>query len=99
LQQWRQKFEAVLDARPRLQPLALLSHYLTEFQYNKIDEIEIPGQYTEVRPHAPDFIFVIDDASGQGLASVFYHNSKVFSQVRNVSFQWVVLETYHAPRQ
>jgi hypothetical protein len=29
LQQWRQKFEVLLDARPRLQPLALLSHCLT----------------------------------------------------------------------
>src|SRR6266545_7006563 len=48
LQQWRQKFEMFLDARQRLQPLAHLSHYLTEFQYSKIDEIEVPGQYTEV---------------------------------------------------
>lgn len=56
LQQWRQKFEAVLDARPRLKPLALLSHYLTEFQYSKIFEIEIPGQYTEVRLFNPIFI-------------------------------------------
>jgi len=48
LQQWREKFELILEARPRLQPLAVLSHYLTEFQYSKIDEIEIPGQYTEV---------------------------------------------------
>ncbi|KAF8974524.1 hypothetical protein BDZ97DRAFT_2053099 [Flammula alnicola] len=47
LQQWRNKYETTLDARPRLQPLAVLSHYLTEFQYSKIDEIEIPGQYTE----------------------------------------------------
>ncbi len=38
----------MLDSRPRIQPLALVSHYLTEFQYNKIDEIEVPGQYTEV---------------------------------------------------
>ena len=38
----------ILDSRPRLQPLAVLSHYLTEFQYSKVDEIEIPGQYTEV---------------------------------------------------
>ncbi|KAF8165306.1 hypothetical protein B0H34DRAFT_232712 [Crassisporium funariophilum] len=47
LQQWRDKFETILDARPRLQPLAVLSHYLTEFQYSKVDEIEVPGQYTE----------------------------------------------------
>jgi len=26
-----------------------ISHYLTEFQYGKFDEIEVPGQYTEVR--------------------------------------------------
>lgn len=55
LQQWRDRLESTLDSRPRLQPLALLSHYLTEFQYSKVDEIEVPGQYTEVRffPECP----------------------------------------------
>jgi transformation/transcription domain-associated protein len=48
LQKWRDRYEAMLDSRPRLQPLALLSHYLIEFHYNKVDEIEVPGQYTEV---------------------------------------------------
>ena len=38
----------MLDARPRVQSLEMLSHYLTEFQYSKFDDIEIPGQYTEV---------------------------------------------------
>ncbi|KAF9567316.1 hypothetical protein CPC08DRAFT_17123 [Agrocybe pediades] len=56
LQRWRDKFEAILDARPRLQPLAVLSHYLTEFQYSKIDEIEIPGQYTEDKDSNQYFI-------------------------------------------
>lgn len=64
LQQWRQKFEAALDARPRLQPLALLSHYLTEFQYSKIDDIEIPGQYTEVRLVNLAALFIIDRSPG-----------------------------------
>jgi len=50
LQQWRDKYESILDSRPRFQPLAVLSHYLTEFQYSKVDEIEVPGQYTEVCP-------------------------------------------------
>jgi transformation/transcription domain-associated protein len=49
LQQWRDKYEKYLDTRPRYQPLDLLSHYLTEFQYDKFDEVEVPGQYTEVR--------------------------------------------------
>lgn len=48
LQQWRDKYEKHLKARPRIQSLDLLSHYLTEFQYGKFDEIEVPGQYTEV---------------------------------------------------
>lgn len=26
-----------------------LSHYLIEFQYTKFDEVEVPGQYTEVQ--------------------------------------------------
>lgn len=48
IQQMRDRFEVALDSRPRLQPLANLSHYLTEFQYSKVDEIEVPGQYMEV---------------------------------------------------
>ncbi|RDB22695.1 Transcription-associated protein 1 [Hypsizygus marmoreus] len=56
LQQWRDKYELLLDARPRLQPLAVLSHYLTEFQYNKVDEIEVPGQYTEDKDSNQNFV-------------------------------------------
>jgi len=48
LQKWRDKYEKYLDLRPRFQSLDLLSHYLAEFQYGKVDEIEVPGQYTEV---------------------------------------------------
>lgn len=48
LQQWRDKYEVLLDGRPRVQPLDSLSHYLTEFQYSKVDELDVPGQYTEV---------------------------------------------------
>jgi transformation/transcription domain-associated protein len=47
LQQWRDRYETYLDSRPRVQPLDLLSHYLTEFQYGKFEDIEVPGQYSE----------------------------------------------------
>lgn len=50
LQQWRDKYERLLDARPRVQSLDNLTHYLIEFQYTKFDEVEVPGQYTEVSP-------------------------------------------------
>jgi transformation/transcription domain-associated protein len=48
LQQWRDRYEKTLKSRSRIQSLDLLSHYLAEFQYGKFDEIEVPGQYTEV---------------------------------------------------
>ncbi|PPQ93995.1 hypothetical protein CVT25_009843 [Psilocybe cyanescens] len=56
LQAWRDRFEGLFDSRPRIQPLVVLSHYLTEFQYSKIDEIEIPGQYTEDKDSNQYFI-------------------------------------------
>ncbi|TFK43492.1 hypothetical protein BDQ12DRAFT_731508 [Crucibulum laeve] len=56
LQQWRDRYENILDSRPRLQPLAVLSHYLTEFQYSKVDEIEVPGQYTEDKDTNQNFV-------------------------------------------
>lgn len=48
LQQWRDRYETFLDARPRMQPLDLISHWLIEFQYAKFDEVEVPGQYLEL---------------------------------------------------
>ena len=48
LQKWRDRYERILDARPRFQPLDLLSHWLVEFQHGKWDDIEVPGQYLEV---------------------------------------------------
>ncbi|KAG5637374.1 hypothetical protein H0H81_004799 [Sphagnurus paluster] len=56
LQDWRDRYEAILDARPRLQQLAMLSHYLTEFHYSKVDEIEVPGQYTEDKDSNQNFV-------------------------------------------
>ncbi|KAL6299677.1 atypical/PIKK/TRRAP protein kinase [Sparassis latifolia] len=56
LQQWRDRYERYLNSRPREQSLDLLSHYLTEFQYSKFDEIEVPGQYTEDKDNNQNFV-------------------------------------------
>ncbi|KAJ7638852.1 FAT domain-containing protein [Roridomyces roridus] len=56
LQQWRSRYEKNIDAKPRTQPLDTLSHYLSEFQYMKVDEIEVPGQYTEDKDSNQNFI-------------------------------------------
>jgi len=49
LQNWRDRHERLLDSKPREQSLDLLSHYLVDFQYTRFDDIEVPGQYLEVR--------------------------------------------------
>lgn len=49
MMQWRDKYEKMLDSRSRSQSLDTLSKWLVEFQHGKFDEVEIPGQYLEVR--------------------------------------------------
>ncbi|KAG6332834.1 hypothetical protein ID866_6255 [Astraeus odoratus] len=58
LQRWRDRQEKYLDSRPRFQSLDLLSHYLTEFQYSRLDDIEVPGQYTEEKDSNQNFIHI-----------------------------------------
>ncbi|KAF7332097.1 hypothetical protein MKEN_00090300 [Mycena kentingensis (nom. inval.)] len=55
LQQWRMRYEKNLDMRPRTQSLDILSHYLAEFHYTRVDEIEVPGQYTEDKDNNQNF--------------------------------------------
>ncbi|PCH41022.1 hypothetical protein WOLCODRAFT_151061 [Wolfiporia cocos MD-104 SS10] len=59
LQQWREKHERLLDARPRIMSLDALSHWLIDFQYGKFDEIEVPGQYTEDKDSNTAFIKIL----------------------------------------
>lgn len=56
LRLWRDKFEAMLDSRPRKQKLEALSHYLVEFQHQKFDDVEIPGQYLMLTDNANNFL-------------------------------------------
>ncbi|CAJ0885247.1 10109_t:CDS:10 [Entrophospora sp. SA101] len=45
LRRWRDKFEVILDSKPRKLHLEYFSAYLVEFQHQKFEEVEIPGQY------------------------------------------------------
>ncbi|KAG8921641.1 hypothetical protein FRC01_000141 [Tulasnella sp. 417] len=63
LQVWRDKYEKVLEARPRLQPLDVLSHWLVEFQHSKFDEVEVPGQYLEHKDTNSHFVKIARFAS------------------------------------
>lgn len=46
---WRDTLEHQLEYRPRQQHLEHFSHYLVEFEHQRFDEVEIPGQYLSVR--------------------------------------------------
>ncbi|KAJ3410576.1 hypothetical protein HDV05_003644 [Chytridiales sp. JEL 0842] len=53
--EWRNKLEPLLDSRPRKQHLEHFSHYLVEFEYQKFDDIEVPGQYFLLKDNSKDF--------------------------------------------
>jgi transformation/transcription domain-associated protein len=42
---WRDGLEQLLDLRPKKQRLEKYSSYLVEFEFQKFDDIEVPGQY------------------------------------------------------
>lgn len=54
--QWRDNLEVFLNSRPKKQRLEHLSHYLVEFEYQKFDDVEVPGQYLQLRDTNADFI-------------------------------------------
>lgn len=48
LQAWRDRYDRILDRKPKRHPLETLSHWLVEYKYQTFDEIEVPGQYLKV---------------------------------------------------
>ncbi|KOS19655.1 Transcription-associated protein 1 [Escovopsis weberi] len=56
LRRWRAKFEEKLDRRAQQVPLEAFSPHLSEFRYQKFDEVEVPGQYLQHKDKNQDFI-------------------------------------------
>ena len=56
LRKWRDKFEEKLDRRVQHQSLEAYSPHLSEFRFQKFDEVEVPGQYLQHRDKNTDFI-------------------------------------------
>ncbi|WEW56189.1 transcription-associated protein 1 [Emydomyces testavorans] len=56
LRRWRDKFEEKLDRRPQFQFLEAYSPHLSEFKFQKFDEVEVPGQYLEHKDKNQDFV-------------------------------------------
>ncbi|KAK3900673.1 hypothetical protein C8A05DRAFT_17041 [Staphylotrichum tortipilum] len=59
LRKWRDKFEEKLDRRASPVPLESFAHYsphLSEFRYQKFDDVEVPGQYLQHKDKNQDFV-------------------------------------------
>lgn len=56
LRRWRNKFEEKLDRRVTRAYLESYSPHLSEFRYQKFDEVEVPGQYLQHKDKNQDFI-------------------------------------------
>ncbi|KAJ1570141.1 hypothetical protein HK096_003231 [Nowakowskiella sp. JEL0078] len=54
--EWRDNLEILLDSKPERQNLENFCHYLVEFDHQKFDEIEVPGQYLQMKDNNKDFI-------------------------------------------
>ena len=56
LRKWRDKFEEKLDRRTQHQSLETYSPHLSEFRFQKFDEVDVPGQYLQHRDKNQDFV-------------------------------------------
>ncbi|KAH9909805.1 FAT domain-containing protein [Xylariomycetidae sp. FL2044] len=56
LRKWRDKFEEKLDRRDPRAYLEAYSRHLSEFRYQKFDDVEVPGQYLQHKDKNQDFI-------------------------------------------
>ncbi|GAA6030453.1 hypothetical protein JCM8097_009114 [Rhodosporidiobolus ruineniae] len=58
LQEWRDRYETMLNRKAKRANLEASSHWLVEFQYQKFDEIEVPGQYLQHEDNNNNFVRV-----------------------------------------
>ncbi|RPB12496.1 hypothetical protein P167DRAFT_506485 [Morchella conica CCBAS932] len=56
LRKWRDRFEEKLDRRPPYQNLENYSPHLSEFRFQKFDDVEVPGQYLLHKDNNKDFV-------------------------------------------
>lgn len=56
LRKWRDRFEEMLDRRSGTMNLEALSPHLSEFHYQKFEDVEVPGQYAELKDGNQHFV-------------------------------------------
>ncbi|KAJ1749129.1 transcription-associated protein 1 [Coemansia sp. RSA 1821] len=56
LYQWQQMLRQAIKQRPRSLMLSLFSPFLVEFEQQKFEDVEIPGQYLRLTDSSDDFV-------------------------------------------
>lgn len=56
LRSWRNRIDDFIDRRPSKQPLESFSRWLFDFEYQKFDDIEVPGQYSKLSDNNRFFV-------------------------------------------
>ncbi|KAJ2613804.1 transcription-associated protein 1 [Coemansia sp. RSA 1365] len=54
--QWQQMLRQVIKQRPRKLMLGLFSPFLVEFEQQKFEDVEVPGQYLRLSDSSDDFV-------------------------------------------
>ncbi|KAI9726073.1 MAG: hypothetical protein M1828_002081 [Chrysothrix sp. TS-e1954] len=73
MRKWRDKFEEKLDRRAAFGNLEAYGPFLSEFKFQKFDEVEVPGQYLLHKDKNQDFVRIerllpdIDMTRGNGV--------------------------------
>lgn len=89
LRRWRANLEILLDKRSKVLPLEQLSNYLIEFEYQKFDDVDIPGHSLKMRDSLTDAVrierflpqvHVLRDPNGASRRiQIVGHNGKHYS--------------------
>ncbi|GAA5889131.1 hypothetical protein JCM8208_007777 [Rhodotorula glutinis] len=83
LQDWRDRYESMLNKKPKRASLEASSHWLVEFQYQKFDEIEVPGQYLQHEDNNNNFVRISHFANKYDVnrgTGVYYRRLTILGQ-------------------
>ncbi|KAJ1922206.1 transcription-associated protein 1 [Mycoemilia scoparia] len=56
LQKWRIRLRQIINSQPSRPPLSRYSMYLVDFEYERFEDIDLPGQYLILRDYSEDLV-------------------------------------------
>ncbi|GJN92776.1 hypothetical protein Rhopal_005814-T1 [Rhodotorula paludigena] len=102
LQDWRDRYESMLNKKPKRASLEASSHWLVEFQYQKFDEIEVPGQYLQHEDNNNNFVRISHFANKYDVnrgGGVYYRRLTILGQDGSVHQFMIQIPTTRTSRR